>query len=195
VDVSALRRQSLLLDWFEDANKNILKFERDAHLALQRLSTSDGQGLQFSSDAQARITEATDSSGNRVSYEYDKAGCLSRVRRADGREEVYSYDAAHHMTAVSISPRPGEPPRTILNAEYDSAGRAMRQILPNGNTYTMEYVNVGTEHVHSVKVTDPAGRVLDVVISDRDYTATMKPVRFPAITRAFTAHKIAGSEK
>jgi hypothetical protein len=57
----------------------------------------------------------------------------------------------------------------------------------------MEYVDVGTEHVRNVKVTDPTGRVLDLVISDRDYTATMKPVRFPSITRAFTAHKIAGT--
>jgi len=33
-----------------------------------------------------------------------------------------------------------------------------------------------------VKVTDPSGRVLDVTINDRDYTALMKPVRFPAVT-------------
>jgi YD repeat-containing protein len=166
---------------FDDANKNSLKFERDSHLALQRLSASDGQGLQFVSDDRARMIEATDTRGNRVSYKYDPAGCLSRILRADGREEIYSYDSAHHMTVVSVSPRPGETPRSILKTEYDASGRAVRQVLPDGSTYMMECVDIGKDHVREVKVTDPGGRVLDVAINDRDYTTMMKPVRFPAV--------------
>jgi YD repeat-containing protein len=169
---------------FEEANHNTLRFERDNHLALQRLLASDGQGLNFTSDPQARIVEAKDSRGNSVSYEYDAAGCLSRVRRSDGREEVYSYDAGHHMIAVAVSARSGEQPRNILKTDYDSAGRAVRQVLPDGSTYGMEYLDVRSNRVHEVKVTDPAGRTLDVVISKRDYTASMKPVRFPALRAA-----------
>ena len=166
---------------FEDANKNTLTFERDNRLALQRLSASDGQGLTFASDAHARIAEAKDGRANHVSYEYDEAGCLSRVRRSDGREEVYSYDSGHHMIAAAVSPRPGERPRNILRTDYDSSGRAVQQVLPDGAAYKIEYLDVSREHVHEVKVTDPAGRTLDVVISSRDYTASMKPVRFPAV--------------
>jgi YD repeat-containing protein len=167
---------------FEDADKNALRFDRDAHLALQRLTASDGQSLQFASDTQARIVEAKDSRGNSVSYEYDTAGCLSRIRRSDGREEIYSYDNGRRMTSVSISPRPGDPAKTILRTDYDAAGRVVRQVLPDGSTYRMEYIDVGRNHVREVKVTDPAGRLLDVTIGDSDYTATMKPVRFPAIS-------------
>jgi len=166
---------------FEDANKNALRFERDNHLALQRLLANDGQGLNFVSDTHARILEVKDSHGNHVSYEYDTTGCLSRLRWPDGREEIYSYDAGHHMTAVAVGPHPGEHPQTILRTDYDSSGRVTRQVLPEGSTYKIEYVDVERDHVREVKVTDPAGRVLDVVISDRDYTASMKPVRFPAV--------------
>jgi YD repeat-containing protein len=166
---------------YEDANKNNLRFERDGNLALRRLSARDGQGLQLASDTQARIVEAIEFRGNRVSYEYDTAGCLSRVRRSDGREELYSYDAAHRMTAVSVSPRPGATPQSVLKIEYDSSGRAIRQVLPDGSAYTVQYVDVGKDHVREVKVTDPNGRVLDLVINDRDYTSSMKPVRFPAV--------------
>ena len=166
---------------FEDTDKKALRFERDAHLALLRLTASDGQGLNLSSDAQARVVGVKDSSGKQISYEYDNAGCLSRIRRSDGREEVYSYDAGHHMTAVSISPRPGESPRTILKNDYDSSGRIVRQILADGSTYRIEYLDIGRNHVREVKVTDPAGHTLDLTIGDKDYTARSLLVRYPAV--------------
>ena len=166
---------------FEDANNNTLRFDRDNRLALQRLSANDGQGMTFDSDARSRIAEAKDSRGGRVSYEYDAAGCLSRLRRSDDREEVYSYDAGHHMVAVAVSPRPGEQPKTILRTNYDSTGRVVGQVLPDDGTYHIEYSDIRSGRAREVKVTDPAGHTLNVTISESDYTASMKPVRFPAL--------------
>jgi YD repeat-containing protein len=85
------------------------------------------------------------------------------------------------MTGVAVGARRGEAPQVILKTDYDSSGRVVRQVLPDGSIYKMEYVDIGKDHVREVKVTDPDGRVLDVTIGDRDYTASMKPVRFPAV--------------
>jgi YD repeat-containing protein len=167
---------------FEDAKKKSLRFERDKNLALRGLIPTEGDSVSLLSDSQARATEAT-TSGRKTSYEYDPGGCLARVHRLDGRDEIYSYDSGHRIVAVSISLRPGAPPTSVLKTDYDSFGRVIRQVLADGSTYTIEYIQTGKDHVREVKVTAPDGHVLDTTIGDEAYTTINYPTRFPGIGR------------
>jgi YD repeat-containing protein len=166
---------------FEDAEKKSLRFDRDKNLALRGLIPTEGDSVSLLSDSQARVTEATIASGRKASYEYDPGGCLTRVHRLDRRDEIYSYDSGHRIVAVSISLRPGAPPTTVLKTDYDSFGRTIRQVLADGSTYTVQYMQTGKDHVREVKVTAPDGHVLDTMIGDDAYTTITYPTRFPAI--------------
>jgi len=161
---------------YEDANKNALHFERDAHLALRRLTASDRQGIQFQPDTQARISEARDTRANRITYEYNTAGCLERVHHADGQVEVYGYDSRHHMTSISVSSRSSEALHTLLTNEYDSMDRVVGQTLADGSIYRIDYFATIKDRVARVRVTEPSGHVLELA----NDTARTTPVRFPA---------------
>jgi YD repeat-containing protein len=167
---------------FEDVDKRSIRFDRDENLALRGLIPTEGNSVSLMSDSQARVTEAS-TSDKKISYEYDPGGCLARVRRPDGRDEVYSYDGNHRVIAVSISLMPGAPPTNVLKTDYDSFGRAIRQVLADGSTYAIEYVQAGPDHVREVKVTAPNGQVLDTMIGNDAYTTIKYPTRFPAIRR------------
>jgi YD repeat-containing protein len=173
---------------FKDADKKSIRFERGKNLALSSLTPTEGDGVSFLSDSQTRVTEATFASGRKASYEYDPGGCLTRVHRLDGRDEIYSYDGNHRMVSVSISPQPGAPPTNVLKIDYDASGRATRQVLADGSTYTIEYVQAGPDHVREVKVTAPDGHVLDTMIGDDAYTTITYPTRFPAIARTIAGN-------
>jgi YD repeat-containing protein len=172
---------------FEDAEKKSIRFERDKNLALRALTPSEGNSVSLLSDSQARVTEAS-ASDREISYEYDPGGCLARVRRPDGRDEVYSYDGNHRVIAVSISPRPGAPPTNVLKTDYDSFGRAIRQVFADGSTYTIQYLQDGKDHVREVRVTVPDGHALDTIMGDNAYTTMKYPTRFPAIRRTMPAN-------
>jgi YD repeat-containing protein len=168
---------------FEDAEKKTIRFDRDKNLALHGLIPTEGGSVSLLSDSHARVTRATIESGRKTSYEYDPEGCLTRVHRFDGRDEIYSYDSGHRTVAVSISLRPCAPPAPVLKTDYDSSGRAIRQVLGDGSTYTIQYLENGKDHVREVKVIAPDGHALDTIIGNDAYTTIKYPTRFSAIRR------------
>jgi YD repeat-containing protein len=168
---------------YQDAQGNSLRFDRGPNRELRQLTASDNQGIAFQLDDQRRTTKAEATDGSRFSYEYDSAGCLSRVHRADGQETLYEYDPAHHMTSMSVISSPGASPETILKNEYDSRGRVIAQTLKGVGSFHIEYVSNTEGYSSRVKVTTPAGDVLDISIGSNSYVARSQHMQFPAIPR------------
>ncbi|HEY2913922.1 MAG TPA: hypothetical protein VGK21_11225 [Candidatus Angelobacter sp.] len=168
---------------YEDSHGSSLKFDRGPHQELLQLTASDNQGISFRADDQQRTTEARATSGRVVSYEYDSAGCLARVHRADGQETLYEYDPAHHMTSMSVIRSPGAEQEVILKNEYDSRGRVITQTLKGIGSFRIQYVATNGRYNFQVKVTTPAGDVLDIRIGTDLYVVRSQQVQFPAMTR------------
>jgi YD repeat-containing protein len=168
---------------YQDAQGNSLTFDRGPNRELRQLTAADNQGITFQLDAQRRTISAEATDGSRVSYEYDSAGSLVRVHRADGQETLYEYDPAHHMTSMLVISRPGATPEVILKNEYDSRGRVITQTLKGIGSFRIEYRSNTVGYSSRVKLTTPAGDVLDISIGSNSYVARNQHVQFPAISR------------
>ena len=168
---------------YQDAKGDSLRFERGPHQELLQLTASDNQGISFQADDHRRTIEATATDGTTVSYSYDAAGCLAQVRRADGQVTLYAYDPAHRMTSMSVIRTAGAAPETVLTNEYDSHGRVITQTLNGIGSYHIDYVATAGPYSTRVKVTTPAGEVLNISIGQNMYVAHSGPVRFPTVAR------------
>ncbi|HEV8492022.1 MAG TPA: RHS repeat domain-containing protein, partial [Candidatus Angelobacter sp.] len=166
---------------YQDAKGDSLRSKRGPHQELLQLTASDNQGVSFQSDDHRRVIEAKATDGTAVSYTYDAAGCLAQVHRADGQVTLYEYDPAHRMTSMSVIRNPGAGPETILTNEYDSHGRVITQTLKGIGSYHIEYVATAGGYSSQVKVTTPAGEVLNISIGRNIYVARSEHVQFPAL--------------
>lgn len=168
---------------YQDAKGHSLRFDRGRHLELLQLTASDNQGVSFQTDDHRRIIEAKATDGTAVSYTYDATGCLAQVRRADGQVTLYEYDPAHRMTSMSVIRSTGAAPETILTNEYDSRGRIITQTLKGIGSYHIDYLATAGGYNSRVKVTTPAGEVLNISIGQNLYVARSEHVQFPAMPR------------
>ena len=168
---------------YQDAQGNSLRFDRGPNQELLQLTASDNQGISFRSDDQQRTIEATATNGTTVSYSYDAAGCLAQVRRADGQVTLYEYDPAHRMTSMSVIRRPGAEAETILTNKYDPRGRVIKQTLAGIGSYQIEYLTAVAGYSTKLKITTPAGEVLNVRIGQNQYVARSEHTQFPAVPR------------
>lgn len=168
---------------YQDATGNSLRFERGLNQELRQLTASDNQGISFQLDDHRRTIEAKATDGTAVSYSYDAAGCLAQVRRADGQVTLYEYDPAHRMTSMSVIRRPGAEPETILTNEYDSRGRVIKQTLSGIGSYQIEYLAAVAGYSTKLKITTPAGEVLNVRIGQNQYVARSEHTQFAAVPR------------
>jgi len=166
---------------YQDSQGNSLRFVRGPNRELRQLTASDNQGISFQLDDQRRTIKAESTNGKQVSYEYDAAGCLARVRRADGQQTLYEYDPAHRMTSMSVISSPGAAQETVLKNEYDSRGRVITQTLKGIGSFHIEYLAVTDGYSSRVKVTTPAGDVLEISIGSNSYVARSQHVQFPSI--------------
>ncbi|HEV7673256.1 MAG TPA: hypothetical protein VGQ12_01870 [Candidatus Angelobacter sp.] len=166
---------------YQDGQGNSLRFDRGPNRELRQLTASDNQGITFQLDEQHRTTKAEATDGGQVSYEYDSAGCLDRVHRIDGQETLYEYDPGHRMTSMSVISSPGAAQETILKNEYDSRGRVITQTLKGVGSFHIEYASSAERYSSRVKVTTPAGDVLDISIGSNSYVARSQHVQFPAV--------------
>ena len=166
---------------YQDSQGNSLRFVRGPNRELRQLTASDNQGISFQLDDQRRTIKAESTNGKQVSYEYDAVGCLARVRRADGQQTLYEYDPAHRMTSMSVISSPGAAQETVLKNEYDSRGRVITQTLKGIGSFHIEYLAVTDGYSSRVKVTTPAGDVLEISIGSNSYVARSQHVQFPSI--------------
>lgn len=168
---------------YQDSQGNSLHFDRGPNRELRQITASDNQGITFQLDDHHRTTKVEASDGSKVSYEYDAAGSLAHVHRTDGQETVYEYDPAHHMTSMSVIRSPGAAQEAILKNEYDSHGRVITQTLKDVGSFHMEYISNTGGYSSRVKLTTPAGNVLDINIGSNLYVARSRHVQFPAMPR------------
>ena len=168
---------------YQDAKGNSLRFDRGPKKELVQLTASDNQGISFQLDDQQRTAQATATDGSQVVYEYSASGCLARVHRADGQETLYEYDPAHRMTSMSVVRSSGAAPETILANEYDSRGRVVKQTLSGIGSYQIEYLATAAGYSTKLRITTPAGDVLNVSIGPNQYVARSAAVQFPAVQR------------
>jgi YD repeat-containing protein len=162
---------------YQDANGNLLRFDRGPNRELRQITASDKQGIDFQLDDRRRTIKAKATDGSQVSYEYDAAGNLARVHRADGQETLYEYDPAHHMTSMSVIRRAGAKPEVVLTNKYDSRGWLITQTFTGIGTFQIEYVTAAGDYSSHVKVTTPAGDVLRINIGRNRYVARSQHVQ------------------
>jgi YD repeat-containing protein len=165
---------------YQDAQGNSLRFDRGPNRELRQLTASDNQGITFQLDEQRRTTKAEATDGSRVLYEYNSEGSLARVHRADGQQTLYEYDPAHHMTSMSVISSPGASQEIVLKNEYDSRGRVITQTLTGIGSFHIEYISNTERYSPRVKLTTPAGEVLDIRIGSNSYVARSQHLQFPA---------------
>jgi YD repeat-containing protein len=168
---------------YQDAKGNSLRFDRGPDKELLQLTASDNQGVNFQLDDQRRVVRLTATDGSQVAYEYSPSGCLARVRRADGQETLYEYDLAHRMTSMSVIRSAGAAPETVLANEYDSRGRVVKQTFSGIGSYQIEYLATAAGYSTKLKITTPAGDVLNVSIGPNQYVARSVAVQFQAVPR------------
>ena len=167
---------------YRDDKGNALRFDRSPNQELHKLTSGDNQGIDFKYDDQHRIKSLAATNRKRLIYEYDAAGCLARVRRADGQIALYQYDSAHRMSSFSVA-RPGRLPERILSNQYDAQGRMIRQTLAGVGVFKIEYLAMSrageNEHASEVRITNPAGQIWKISISEDEYLVRAAAIRFP----------------
>lgn len=135
--------QMCYFNGYRDSAGQELRFERDDHRDLLRLTPASGPGLSFQYDASRHINEVRSGDGHTYHYDYDSAGNLAQVRRPDGFVSQYGYDARHNVTSLRVVRRPGAPPQAVLIAEYDPQSRLTRLQIGDQPEYRIEYRTVG----------------------------------------------------
>jgi YD repeat-containing protein len=129
---------------YRDAAGHELKFERDGHRKLLRLTPARGPGLTFTYNADAHVSEVRSGSGQIFHYDYDPADNLAQITRPDGVITKYGYDAHHNLTSIAVLRRAGAGPQTVLSAEYDLRSRLTRLQIADLPEYRMGYRAAGS---------------------------------------------------
>jgi YD repeat-containing protein len=168
---------------YQDGQGKALRFDRSPNQELHKLISGDNQGIDFKYDDQHRIKSMAATNGKRVLYEYDAEGCLARVRRTDGQIVLYQYDSAHRMTSFSVARGPGRLPEKILSNQYDAQGRLIQQTLAGVGVFKVDYLatsGVGdNKHASELSITNPAGQIWKISISEDEYLVRAAAIRFP----------------
>lgn len=115
-----------------DASGNKLALQRDAQRNLQQILTPNGHWIRFHYDDQSRIVQAEDDQANSVQYGYNADGMLMFALHSSGAKRIYEYQG-RLMTAVS------DEHGQVLVRNWYEAGRLIRQLYANGDSYEYEY--------------------------------------------------------
>lgn len=115
----------------EDRNGNSIWF-RYVGRTLREISFPGGQFLKFTYEA-GKISSITDVIGRKTVYHYD-GEFLTRVEYPNRGSIRYAYTSEGYLKAIT-----DQNGHTYIQNEYDSKGRVTRQLLANGQEYTMLY--------------------------------------------------------
>ena len=114
-----------------DANQNCTNYIYIG-TTLVRIDLSSGQSIFFEY-ANDKVSRITDDTGRNVRYEYE-GDYLTKVTCVDGGVIRYEYTEKGYIR--SITDQNG---RKYVNNTYDDTGRVIRQVLSNGQEYTILY--------------------------------------------------------
>ncbi len=159
---------------YEDPFGTTLSFVRDSAANLTRITSPSGRWMDFTYDASNRITQARDNIGRAVNYAYDTSGRLASVTNPMSGSQSFVYDASNRMTEVT-----DERGIIVLNNEYDSAGRVIKQTFADNTPATTDnpfttfaYTPDSGGRVVQTDVTDPRGIVRRVMFDANGYTTS-----------------------
>jgi YD repeat-containing protein len=142
-----------------------LKFQRDSHRRLIRLTSPNGSWVAPNYDAANRITEISDSRGRTVHYTYNDRGQLTTVSYPSGEVLSYAYDSGHHLLTFSAAPNAATASRLLLTNAYQG-DRLVRQVLADGSTYTYIYSPASGNTIRAALVHDPTGRTFQINVGE-----------------------------
>ena len=139
-----------------DTNGNATTLTLNPSVPGQVMQVTDpvGRSLLLNYDGADRITSITDPIGRSAGYTYNSQSQLATVTDLVGGITSYFYDNQGHLSSV-------KDPRGIITEQntYDSNGRVVQQIQPDGGVlqfaYTLLNPAVAASSVLQTVVTDP----------------------------------------
>jgi RHS repeat-associated protein len=121
-------------------------------------STADGMGIRFKRDAGSRILELLVNDQIQYRYSYSSSGSLTTAVNPDGIEQRFVYSPRFENYLVEILGERGESSRL----EYDSDGRVLKTIDPNGRETLFDRIPADRIERHS----DPLGNTTTYAFDD-----------------------------
>jgi RHS repeat-associated protein len=147
-----------------DANGNTTRLTRATSGKLTRISSPNGRTVDFSYNAAGLVSALTDNLGRTAGYSYDTTGRLIEAVDPMGGKHDITWDTTNNrITAIRNANG-----NTVVQNEYNGAGRVTRQTLANGSTFTYAYT-VQNGAVTQTDVTDPRGSVRRVQFNATGY--------------------------
>ena len=143
------RKRPYLESW-EDANGNMLTFERgnipsnEDWGELKVIRSNNGNNIHFKYDIYGHITDAFANDGRHVNYSYDSYGDLVQVILADGSSTTYSYE---HKQTLPDPDHPKLPSTTysthLLLREEKPEGRLLENIYDSERRVSVQSARTG----------------------------------------------------
>jgi len=136
-----------------------------------------GPALTFVYNPEGFLTSISDSTGRTVSYDYDdQLDDLILVTDVLNQPWNLDYDDAHHLLTVTDPDN-----KTVINTEYDLAGRAYRQYDGQGNLVLD--INYGDTGIHTIQ--DGMGNTRSHTYDSRNTLSDSRNDSDPDVSREF----------
>ncbi|MGA9585224.1 MAG: hypothetical protein WBQ95_07845, partial [Terracidiphilus sp.] len=141
-----------------------LKFERDEHRHLTRLTSPSQRSIRLEYTPIGSISTITDSTGRIVRYGYDAKNRLISVAYPSGESCHYEYDDAQHLLTFSVAHSPNAEPSILMRNEYAN-GLLVKQTFADGSVYSYDYTLSDKHLISSATVRSADGRQFKLDIS------------------------------
>jgi RHS repeat-associated protein len=155
------RRQPVRM---EDAGGNVTIKYYDGRGNLTNKVDALGNSTSYSYDPRGNLLVVVDALGHVTSNEYGSSGFLVRRTDASGAETRYTRDANGRETSRSVTRTTPSGMEVVTTSNiYDSSGRKIRVIHPDGSVTESRYDSRGKK----VATVDELGRETEMVYNDR----------------------------
>ncbi len=141
-----------------------LKFERDDHRHLMRLTSPNQSSIRLEYNPSGSISRITDSTGRVVNYGYDGKNRLISVTYPSGESSHYEYDDAQHLLTFSVAHSLSARPTVLMRNEYAN-GLLVKQMLADGSVYSYDYTVSDNHVIRGATVQSADGTVFNLDIS------------------------------
>jgi RHS repeat-associated protein len=122
-----------------DARSNTTVYQYDGFDRVSRVTYPDSSSEQVVEyDNRSNIIEAITRGGDTFEFTYDAANQLQKKTPAGLPEVSFTYDLAGRTLTASTLQIPGDPSTGIFGLGYDTAGRLVQEVYPDGKTVIMQ---------------------------------------------------------